>query len=253
MCVSSTIPRPPTLKPVESLARIVKDIQLGNDPSAAIREFLAQVMPADHSSQRLQQSRAYLTWAIEHLALEVASVGVDSKAISAVKEQALSGVLNASTPFSSCEAFRRFAKQLGQHVASTFSQREQKIVHTIYGFVEERGIAHVKIKELSDALHLSTGHISRVFRRTTGMTLEEFLIRKRVELSKRTLLDPRLNVAEVAERCGFCNPAYFASVFKKYVKCTPRQYASQFRLASRSVNGLPSGSNASQPPPLPVI
>jgi AraC-like DNA-binding protein len=25
---------------------------------------------------------------------------------------------------------------------------------------------------------------------------------------KRTLLDPRLNVAEVAERCGFCNAAY---------------------------------------------
>ena len=35
-----------------------------------------------------------------------------------------------------------------------------------------------------------------------------------------------LNVAEVAERCGFCNPAYFASVFKKYVHCTPREYAS---------------------------
>jgi AraC-like DNA-binding protein len=57
--------------------------------------------------------------------------------------------------------------------------------------------------------------------------MEEFLIRKRVELSKRALLDPRLNVAEVAEQCGFCNSAYFASVFKKYVKCTPRQFASQ--------------------------
>jgi AraC-like DNA-binding protein len=41
------------------------------------------------------------------------------------------------------------------------------------------------------------------------------------------LLDPRLNVAEVSERCGFCNPAYFASVFKKYVHCTPREFASQ--------------------------
>jgi hypothetical protein len=57
----------------------------------------------------------------------------------------------------------------------------------------------------------------RLFR-TTGVTLEQFLIRQRVELDKRTLLDPRFNVAEVAERCGFCNPAYFASVFKKYWK-----------------------------------
>jgi AraC-like DNA-binding protein len=33
-------------------------------------------------------------------------------------------------------------------------------------------------------------------------------------------------VSEVADRCGFCNPAYFASVFKKYMHCTPRAYAS---------------------------
>lgn len=220
-------PASSNLRPMEALERMVKEIKLGSDPSSATREFLAQAMPADHSPRRLQESRAYLTWAIEHLALEIASVGVDPKEIRTAKEQALSGVLNAPSPFSSCEAFRRFAKLLGQHVASTFSQREQKIVNSIYCLVEERGIAHVKIRELSEALHLSTGHISRVFRRTVGMTLEEFLIRRRVELSKRTLLDPRLNVAEVAERCGFCNPAYFASVFKKYVKCTPRQFASQ--------------------------
>lgn len=215
------------LRPVEALERMVKEIQRGSDATASIREFLAQAVPADLSPRRVQQSRAYLTWAIEHLALESVSVGVDPKAIRAAKEQALSGVLNAPSPFASCEVFRRFAKLLAQHVASTFSQREQKIVHAIHSLVEERGVAHVKIKELSDALHLSTGHISRVFRRTVGMTLEEFLIRKRVELSKRALLDPRLNVAEVAEQCGFCNPAYFASVFKKYVKCTPRQFASQ--------------------------
>ena len=76
------------------------------------------------------------------------------------------------------------------------------------------------VTHVSGPDHLSTGHIGRVFRRTVGITLEEFLIRKRMELSKRTLLDPRLNRAEVAEHCGFCNPAYFASVFKKYVKCS---------------------------------
>jgi AraC-like DNA-binding protein len=184
-------------------------------------------MLADHTSKGLQQSRAHLTWAIEHLALEVASVGVDPSSFRAAKEQALSGVLNAPTPFSSAEAFRRFAKLLEHAVAATFTQREEKIVQTISRLVEERGVAHIKIRELSEFLRLSSGHISRVFRRTTGITLEEYLIRKRVELSKRALLDPRLNMAEVADRCGFCNPAYFASVFKKYVKCTPRQFAKQ--------------------------
>src|SRR6266849_485350 len=153
--------------------------------------------------------------------------GVDAEGVSGLSVDAQHARNTRAGPFSSCEAFRRFVNLMGLQMVSTFSQREQKIVNAIYGLVEERGVAHLKIKELSGDLHLSTGHISRVFRRKVGMTLEEFLVRKRVELSKRTLLDPRLNVAEVAERCGFCNPAYFSSVFKKYVKCTPRQFASQ--------------------------
>ena len=80
---------------------------------------------------------------------------------------------------------------------------------------------------LAQALKLSAGHLGRVYSRTAGHTLEEYLIRQKLEMSKRLLLDPRLQVAEVADRCGFCNPAYFASVFKKYMHCTPRAYAKE--------------------------
>ncbi len=217
-------------RPVEALERLVQAFHQGVDSTAAMREFLARAMPADQTAGSMQKLRALLTWAVEHVALEVVSLGTEKELVTAAKEQALSGVLNAPSPFSACEAFRRFAATLAQQVASAFSQREQKIVQAIRAMVDKKGIAQVKIKDLSDALHLSPGHISRVFRRTAGITLEEFLIRQRVELAKRTLLDPRLNVAEVAERCGFCNPAYFASVFKKYVRCTPRQFASEPQL-----------------------
>ena len=87
--------------------------------------------------------------------------------------------------------------------------------------------ALVALQDLAHDLKLSAGHLGRVYSRTTGHTLEEYLIRQRLEMGKRLLLDPRLHVAEVADRCGFCNPAYFASVFKKYMHCTPRAYASQ--------------------------
>ena len=161
-----------------------------------MREFLAHAVPSDHSPGSIQKSRALLTWGIEHMALEVIGLGTDREQITVAKEQALSGVLNAPSPFAACEAFRRFAEMLARQIASTFSQREQKIVNAIHGFVEKKGIAEVKIKELSEALHLSTGHISRVFRRTTGTTLEEYLIRQRVELAKRSVAGP------AAECCG---------------------------------------------------
>lgn len=220
-------PTPRKAQPSEVMARLVKTVQRGASGSSVMREFLALVMPSDHSSAQMQQSRALLTWAIEHLALETISIGADPTRIRPAKDKAITSVLHAPSPFAAGEAFRGFADLIAQHMASTFSQREHKIVLAITQLVEERGAAQTTIQQLAGSVHLSSGHLSRVFRRTTGMTLEQFLIRQRVELAKRALLDPRLNVAEVAERCGFCNSAYFASVFKKYAKCTPREFASQ--------------------------
>jgi AraC-like DNA-binding protein/ligand-binding sensor protein len=220
-------PKSQKAQPSEVMARLVKAFRHGSSVSSVMREFLALMMPSDHSPAEIQQSRALLTWAIEHLALETVSSGVDPIQIKAAKEKATTRVLHAPSPFGACEAFRRFADLVSQQMASAFSQREHKIVLAVSQFVEERGAAQITIQQLAQAVHLSCGHLSRVFRRTTGITLEQFLIRQRVGLAKRALLDPRFNVAEVAERCGFCNAAYFASVFKRYVKCTPRSFASQ--------------------------
>jgi AraC-like DNA-binding protein/ligand-binding sensor protein len=212
--------------PVDRLGRLLRVILKGGSAASSAREFLAQALPSTHSTTRVQQLRAVLTWAIEHLTLEIITAGGDRERVSAAKEQAISGVLHAPNRFTAGETFCRFVELVADQVAASYSQREHKIIRAISDLVEEYGPANLTIQDLATSLHLSSGHLSRVFRRTTGMTLENFLVQQRVQLAKRILLDPRLNVAEVADRCGFCSPAYFASVFRKYMHCTPREYSS---------------------------
>lgn len=213
--------------PSEVLLQLIKAFHQGTGVVPTVREFLALSMPADHSASETQKSRALLTWAIEHLALELANVGASSQEIKEAKQHAITGVLYAPTYFGSSEAFRKFADVISCHMTSAFSERDKKIVLAVSRLVQEHGAARTTIQHLAGALRVSSGHLSRVFRRTTGVTLERFLILQRLELAKTALLDPRLNVAEVAERSGFRNSAYFASVFKKYMHCTPREFASQ--------------------------
>ncbi|HLV85883.1 MAG TPA: PocR ligand-binding domain-containing protein [Candidatus Sulfotelmatobacter sp.] len=220
-------PQPQKLQVSDVMARLMKAFRQGTSSTTVVREFLTLAMPTDHSPAELQQSRALLTWATEHIALETISGGIDPIQVKAAKSKAISSILHAPSAFGACEAFRKFTDVIAEQMSSAFSQRHHKIVLAVYRLVEERGPAEITIQQLAQALHLSGGHLSRVFRRRAGITLEQYLIQQRLELAKRALLDPRLNVAEVAERCGFCNPAYFASVFKKYVKCTPREFASQ--------------------------
>ena len=208
-------------EPSESLRTLCKALQRGEASAvgAAVRDFL--------SNEQIRQTRGLLTWACEHLGLEITNLGADADQVRIAKEHTIRTIIGAPSPFAVDESFRRFVEQMRQLLVQIFSQREEKIVMEVHRLILEMDPAHVTIHDLANALHLSAGHLSRVYSRKTERTLEEYLIRQRVEMGKRLLLDPRLHVAEVAERCGFCNPAYFSSVFKKYVHCTPREYASK--------------------------
>src|ERR1700728_5122018 len=157
----------------------------------------------------------------------MASLGTNATLINAAKERAVQVIVGSPSSFAMAEAFRSFVDQLRQQLVQLFSQRDEKIVIETQRLVRDLGPERVTIQDIARDLKLSAGHLGRVYSRTSGHTLEEYLIRQRLEMARRLLLDPRLHVAEVADRCGFWNPAYFASVFKKYMHCTPRAYASQ--------------------------
>jgi AraC-like DNA-binding protein/ligand-binding sensor protein len=216
-------------QPAQALNRVLKALQQAESGAitAAVREFLAAAAPAATTVAQLQQSRGLLTWACEHLARELAVMGTSAVAVNAARERAVQILVGSPSSFIMAEAFREYVDKLRQQVVQLFSQREEKIVSETHRLVREMGPEKVTIQLLARDLKLSAGHLGRVYSRTTGHTLEEYLIRQRLEMGKRLLLDPRLHVAEVADRCGFCNPAYFASVFKKYMHCTPREYASR--------------------------
>jgi AraC-like DNA-binding protein/ligand-binding sensor protein len=219
----------PEKQPAQALARVLKALQLADSTAitAAVREFLAVAAPAAATVAQLQQARGLLTWACEHLAREIRTMGIGEVQLNAAKDRAVQIIVGSPSSFAMAEAFGGYVDRLRLQLVQMFSQREEKIVAETHRLVRELGPEKVTIQDLARDLKLSAGHLGRVYSRTTGHTLEEYLIRQRLEMGKLLLLDPRLHVAEVADRCGFCNPAYFASVFKKYMHCTPRAYASQ--------------------------
>lgn len=216
-------------EPSQALSRILKALQSTDSATVnlTVRDFLAAAAPAASTLQQLQQARGLLTWACEHLGRELASVGPLATSADDARDRAIQTIVESSSSFAMAEAFRSFVDILRQQLVELFSQREEKIVLKTHRLVRQLGPEKATIQDLAHDLKLSAGHLGRVYSRTTGQTLEEYLIGQRLEMSKRLLLDPRLHVAEVADRCGFCNPAYFSSVFKKYMHCTPRAYASE--------------------------
>ena len=61
-------------------------------------------------------------------------------------------------------------------------------------------------------------------RRLTNLTPMEYLQLQRVEKAKSLLAGGMLSITDIALDCGFASSAYFSSVFRQHVHCSPREY-----------------------------
>ena len=91
-------------------------------------------------------------------------------------------------------------------------------------FIEQH--LHLKIAqaEVAERCGLSAFQLSRLFRKLTGTTFQEFLLRRRVSEAQRLLANPRVSVTDVCFSVGFRDLSYFTRTFQKHVGQTPTAY-----------------------------
>src|SRR5262249_5640215 len=76
-----------------------------------------------------------------------------------------------------------------------------------------RELVHAKIgdeltlNEMAESVEFSPAHFSRMFRKSTGETPHQFVLRNRIQRAKEMLREPEPRVLDVAVACGFKNPA----------------------------------------------
>lgn len=60
-----------------------------------------------------------------------------------------------------------------------------------------------------------------MFRQATGVSVQEFTTRLRLELARGLLHDPRLTVESVASRCGFASARQLRRLWKEVYGASP--------------------------------
>jgi AraC family transcriptional regulator len=63
-----------------------------------------------------------------------------------------------------------------------------------------------------------------MFRKSTGQTPHQFVLRQRIERAKAMLRAPNARVLDVAVACGFKTQQHFAQVFRDVWGLSPTEY-----------------------------
>jgi len=100
------------------------------------------------------------------------------------------------------------------------SARLRRIKELVHAKMED----DLSLDEMAQSVGLSTAHFARMFRKSTGETPHQFVLRQRLDRARAMLRAPEARVLDVAVACGFKTQQHFAQAFRDLWGASPTEY-----------------------------
>lgn len=98
------------------------------------------------------------------------------------------------------------------------------LVNRVTTYVSEHLSEKIAGETLAAALGMNRAYLSAQFKRETGMGLNEYVHRMKIDEAARLLIVTDLPISAVATRLGFSSQGYFQAIFKKVTSMNPSEY-----------------------------
>lgn len=94
-------------------------------------------------------------------------------------------------------------------------------------YIDSHLTEELTLENIAKAAGLSRTYFSAVFREFNGVTVWDYITRKRIEMAMRYLQQTTLPITHISLACGFNTIANFNRSFKLVAHCTPSQFRKQ--------------------------
>ena len=103
-------------------------------------------------------------------------------------------------------------------------QESRNEVSAVKNYIYQHYGEDLNLEMLAEKVYLSSGYLSFIFKKETGMNLNRFIKVFRMEKAKELLCGTNMKVAQVSEKVGFANVSYFCRSFREYYGSSPESY-----------------------------
>lgn len=213
----------------EGLADLKRFVVAGD--ASAIRQYFAQWLA------RMKEKGTITPAGLELASMEWHVAGLDwlheSVDGNAIQEMLVSGMLtdpqkegvDAGTIEDFTEKWSDWFSALSTVISQVMDQdKDKSLVSGIKCYIDEHYREPLSLRTIAGQFHFTREHISRKFRKETGLNLSDYLIRVRIEKAKELLLNSDLRIREIGEEVGIPDEKYFSRIFKRLTGVSPNDY-----------------------------
>lgn len=114
--------------------------------------------------------------------------------------------------------------QLSKQNARIKKENEQMIGERIKNYIDENYNIEITLTSISEALNISSYYMSHVFKKMTGYSPIQYIMRRRIGEAQTLLITTNHSITMIANIVGYDNSSYFNKIFTKSVGMSPKGY-----------------------------
>ncbi|MFP3124713.1 response regulator [Ectobacillus funiculus] len=95
-------------------------------------------------------------------------------------------------------------------------------------FIQDHLGENITIKRIADHVYMNPTYFCESFKKQTGETVLDYVIRNRLEKAKKLLKMTDLKVYDISAEVGYQDTKYFSRLFKEWIGQSPSQYREHY-------------------------
>lgn len=107
-----------------------------------------------------------------------------------------------------------------------FSLEDNTLCTQVEKYIAAHYAKDLTLELLGNTFHISPYHLSHIFKKETGHSPKQYILRRRIGEAQSLLVDTNIAIGEVARLVGFEDSGHFSKIFYKHVGMRPTEYRS---------------------------
>ena len=117
------------------------------------------------------------------------------------------------------DSFISFAK-------NNVAERVSTVVNNTMQRIRKDISENFSVVDLAQEQFISPSHLTRVFKKELGMSVQDYIIQEKIKAAKYMLKVPGTKVYEVVNALGYTSISHFNRLFKRETGISPKEYQS---------------------------